>query len=175
MRLNSRSWAARQDLSAKGNFPSKIGWGGVLRTALLGCRGAPVSCGVKQSHFWPTLWWGRGCSTGLQSRAGGCKSGLNHPSPITSPRALPALHRNGTQTRSLLCTCPSCCQGQGLGLFCLPKDQVHFDLNKQQLKILQKPSSKPSASSLTLFSVFAFLTVYFSYLSSVFSAYLNTS
>lgn len=57
----------------------------------------------------------------------------------------------------------------GFGLSCLSKDQVHFNLNKQQLKILQNPSRKLSVNRLHLFSVLVSLPVRFLCSSSVFS------
>lgn len=109
---------------------------------------------------------GRGCSEGL----GRCKSELK--SPITFPRVLqelfqPFMDRDPQQGPALHVPVPL---GRAeLVLFCLSKDQVHFNLNKQELKVLQNPSRKLSASSLHLFSGFASEPVWFLCSPSVFS------
>lgn len=138
--LSPSSWAAGWDLAGKGDPHFQKNVLGVIREH-------PGREDWKVASFLSVL-RGRGCSEGLRRCESELKSsprilqGLFQPSMDTYPRQGPALH------------VPALLGRAGLGLFCFSKDQVHFNLNKQELKILQNPSRKLSENSLHLFSVF---------------------
>lgn len=138
--LNPRFWAAGRDLLGKVIPTSKImSWelSGSIQEVRTGKLPLPSML------------------SGLQWGAGEMWKWIKVPRYLSqcSPKLLPTLYGHGPKAGP----CPARASPAGEGrawLVLLTKDQVRFNLNKQELKMLQNPSRKLSVNSLHVFSVF---------------------